>query len=112
MKVDEWQATGSIVPQEGRMTISRFAIRAGDASIALAGTVVDTPGAEEVHLTGEISPMSVDVLKRFWPKFLAGKARGWVLERVSGGQVLGRQVQRESRSGGIRQDPSGGGRPA
>ena len=33
--------------------------------------------------------MSVDVLKRFWPKFLAGKARGWVLERVSGGQVSG-----------------------
>ena len=89
MKVDEWQATGSLAPQEGRLTISRFAIRSGDASIALGGTVIDTPGAEEVHLTGEVSPMSVDVLKRFWPKFLAGKARGWVLERVSGGQVLG-----------------------
>jgi AsmA-like C-terminal region/Protein of unknown function len=89
MKVDEWQATGSLAPQEGRLTISRFAVRSGDASITLGGTVIDTPGAEEVHLTGEVSPMSVDVLKRFWPKFLAGKARGWVLEQVSGGQVLG-----------------------
>ena len=51
--------------------------------------MVDTPGAEEVHLTGEVSPMSVDMLKRFWPKFLAGKARSWVLERIAGGQVLG-----------------------
>jgi len=89
MKVDEWQIAGSLVPQEGRVTISRFAIRSGDATIQLSGGFVDTPGAEEVHLTGEISPMPFDVLKRFWPKFLAGKARGWALERVSGGQVLG-----------------------
>ena len=89
MKVDEWQVAGSLVPQEGRVTISRFAIRSGDATIQLSGGFIDTPGAEEVHLTGEISPMPVDVLKRFWPKFLAGKARGWALERVSGGQVLG-----------------------
>lgn len=89
MKVDEWQVAGSLVPQEGRVTISRLAIRSGDATIQLSGGFVDTPGAEEVHLTGEISPMPLDVLKRFWPKFLAGKARGWALERVSGGQVLG-----------------------
>jgi AsmA-like protein/uncharacterized protein DUF3971 len=89
IKVDEWQATGSFVPGQGLVTISRFAIRAGDASIALAGKVIDTPGAEEVHLAGELSPMPVDVLKRFWPKFLAGKARDWVLERVEGGQLTG-----------------------
>ncbi|MFO7477183.1 MAG: AsmA-like C-terminal domain-containing protein [Methyloceanibacter sp.] len=89
MPVDEWQATGSYIPQEGRIAISRFAIRAGDASITLAGNIVDTADADSIHLTGEISPMPVDTLKRFWPKFLAGKARGWVLERVTGGQVLG-----------------------
>ena len=89
MQVDEWQATGSFVPQEGRVTLSRFAIRSGDASITLAGSFVDAPGAEAVHLMGEVSPMPVDTLKRFWPKFLAGKARNWVLERVAGGQVLG-----------------------
>ena len=89
MAVDEWHATGSIVPQEGRINLSRFVIRAGNAAIALSGTAVDTPGAEEVHLAGEMSPMPVDTLKRLWPKFLAGKARAWVLERVSGGQVLG-----------------------
>ena len=71
------------------MTISRFVIRSGNASIELAGSVVDTPGAEEVRLAGVISPMSVDVLKRLWPKFLAGKARAWVLERVAGGEVQG-----------------------
>ena len=89
MKIDEWQVAGSITPQDGRVTISRFVIRAGTASIELAGSVVDTPGAEEVRVAGVISPMSVDVLKRLWPKFLAGKARAWVLERVAGGEVMG-----------------------
>lgn len=89
MKVDEWQVAGSITPQDGRVTISRFVIRSGSASIELAGSVVDTPGAEEIRLAGLISPMSLDVLKRLWPKFLAGKARAWVLERVAGGEVLG-----------------------
>lgn len=89
MKVDEWQLTGSITPQDGRVTISRFVIRSGSASIELAGSMVDTPGAEEVRVAGVISPMSVDVLKRLWPKFLAGKARAWVLERVAGGEVMG-----------------------
>ena len=89
MKVDEWQVTGSIAPQDGRVTISRFVIRSGSASIELAGSVVDTPGAEEVRLAGVISPMPVDTLKRLWPKFLAGKARAWVFERVAGGEVHG-----------------------
>ena len=89
MKIDEWNVAGSITPQDGRVTISRFVIRSGSASIELAGSMVDTPGAEEVRVAGVISPMSVDVLKRLWPKFLAGKARAWVLERVAGGEVMG-----------------------
>ncbi len=75
MKVDEWSATGSIVPGEGRVTVSRFVIRSGTASIALAGYAVDAPTSPEVRLAGEVSPMTVDTFKLLWPKFLAGKAR-------------------------------------
>jgi hypothetical protein len=89
MKVDEWSVTGSITPKDGRVTLNRFVIRAGTASIAFSGSFADAPGSPEVHLAGEVSPMPVDTLKQLWPKFLAGKARAWVLERVAGGQVLG-----------------------
>jgi hypothetical protein len=89
MKVDEWSAAGRVTPGEGRVTLSRFVIRSGTASIAFAGHVVDAEGSPEISLAGEVSPMAVDTLKQFWPKFLAGKARKWVLERVRGGQVLG-----------------------
>ncbi|HXG78343.1 MAG TPA: AsmA-like C-terminal domain-containing protein [Methyloceanibacter sp.] len=87
--VDRWEAKGSIEPKTGLTTLSHLVIAAGDARIELSGTYIGRPGAEEVHVAGSISPMSVDMLKRFWPKFLAGKARAWVLERVSGGEVLG-----------------------
>jgi hypothetical protein len=92
VKVDEWSAEGSITPDRGRLTLSRFIIRSGTASIELAGSVADAPGSPEVHLTGVVSPMPVDMLKQFWPKFLAGDARKWVMNNVKGGQVLGGKV--------------------
>ena len=39
-----------------------------------------------------LSPMPIDTLKRFWPKFLAGDARKWVMRMCAGGQVLGGKV--------------------
>jgi AsmA-like C-terminal region/Protein of unknown function len=89
LKIDEWTAKGNVSPKEGRLTLSRFVIRAGDAFIAVSGNVADAPQSPAVTLAGEVSPMPIDTLKRLWPKFLAGKARQWVLERVAGGQVLG-----------------------
>lgn len=88
-KIDEWAAKGSLSPKDGRVTLSRFVIRSGDAKITASGTVVDGPGSPAVNLTGKVSPMPVDTLKQLWPKFLAGKAREWVLERIAGGQILG-----------------------
>src|SRR6476659_4413885 len=92
VKVDEWSAEGTVAPQGGRLTLSRFIIRAGTASIELAGFVFNATATTEMHLTGVVSPMPLDVLKQVWPKFLAGDARKWVAQNVSGGQVLGGKV--------------------
>ncbi|HUW74047.1 MAG TPA: AsmA-like C-terminal domain-containing protein [Methyloceanibacter sp.] len=88
-KVDTWSAQGSLSPKDGSFRLTSFVIRAGDAQIAVSGSVIDGPGSPAVKLAGRVSPMPVDTLKQLWPKFLAGKARQWVLERVAGGQVLG-----------------------
>ncbi len=88
-KVDKWVAKGNLSPKDGNITLSRFVIRAGDAKITASGTVLDGPGSPAVNLSGEVSPMPIDTLKQLWPKFLAGKARQWVLERIAGGQLLG-----------------------
>jgi hypothetical protein len=92
IKLDELSVEGTMTPGAGRLELSRFVIRSGDASIELAGSVIDAPGSPEMRLTGTISPMPLDVLKRFWPKFLAGDARKWALQNVSGGRVLGGKV--------------------
>ena len=110
-KIDEWTATGSIAPKDGRMTLSRFVIRAGDASIAVSGDVVDAPGSPAVNLAGEVSAMPVDTLKQLWPKFLAGKARQWVLERVAGGQVVGGKFNVSLPAGAIAKMEAGGAAP-
>jgi hypothetical protein len=89
VRVDEWQVSGSVAPQDGRVTISRFVIRSGTASISFAGSIHDAPGSPEINLAGELTPMSMDMLKRFWPKFLAGNARDWTLQRVAAGELLG-----------------------
>lgn len=115
MKVDEWLVAGSIAPQEGRVTLSRLAIRSGTASIELSGSFVDTPGSPgspAVQLTGEVSPMPLDTFKQFWPKFLAGKARAWALERVQGGQVLGGKFNVSLAAGQLAQLEAGGELPA
>ncbi len=93
------------------MTLSRFVIRAGDASIVMSGSVVDAPGSPAVKLAGKVSPMPVETLKRFWPKFLAGKAREWVLERVSGGQVVGGKFNVSLPAGAIAEIEQGAAAP-
>jgi hypothetical protein len=108
MKVDEWSAEGNVAPDAGRVTLSRFVLRSGTASIDLNGSVVDAPGSPEVHLSGTLSTMPLDVLKQFWPKFLAGDARKWVGENVKGGQVLGGKVEIAFRPGELAEAKQGG----
>lgn len=88
-KVDNWRAKGSLSMQDGNLTLTRFIIRAGDAQIVAKGSVKDGFGSPTIQLSGKVSAMPMDTLKQLWPKFLAGKARQWVLERVTGGQILG-----------------------
>ena len=108
IKVDEWSAEGTVTPGTGRLTLSRFVIRSGDASIELSGSVVDAPGSPEVRLTGVVSPMPLDVMKQFWPKFLAADARKWALENVRGGQLLGGKVDISLLPGELARIASGG----
>jgi len=108
MKVDEWSAEGTVTPAGGRVSLSRFVIRSGSASVELSGSVVDAPGSPEVHLTGAISAMPLDVMKQFWPKFLAGDARKWVGESVHGGQVLGGKVRIDLAAGQLAEVQHGG----
>ncbi len=111
MRIDEWVAIGSIAPQDGRVTLSRFVIRSGSAAINLAGSIHDAPGSPEIQLAGELTPMSMDMLKRFWPKFLAGNARDWTLKQVRAGQLLGGKFKVNLAAGELAAIEAGGDAP-
>jgi hypothetical protein len=107
--VDAWQAEGNVAPETGDVKLSEFVIRSGPASIKLAGSISEAAeGSPAIHLSGVISPMPLDTLKQFWPKFMAGKAREWVGERVSGGQVLGGKVEVSLKPGELAAVEDGG----
>jgi hypothetical protein len=108
IKVDEWHAEGNVAPETGDVKLSEFVIRSGTASIKLAGSITEGEGSPAVHLTGAISPMPLDTLKQFWPKFMAGKARDWAGERVRGGQVLGGKVEVSLKPGDLDAVAKGG----
>ena len=108
IRVDEWSISGNIAPGSSQVTLSKFIIRSGTAAIELSGSMIDAPGSPEVKLSGTVTPMSLDTLKLLWPKFLAGGAREWVLERVSGGQVLGGKFNVALQAGELAQIESGG----
>ncbi len=90
MKVDEWQVAGSLVPQEGRVTISRFAIRSGDASIAAFRQLCRYPGRGRSSFDRRDEPDAGRRLEAVLAEIPCRQgARPGRLERVSGGQVLG-----------------------
>lgn len=89
MAVDQWIAEGTVSPDAGHVSLSRFIIKAGKAALELQGQIQDAPGSPEVRLSGRITPMPISVLKQIWPKFLAGGAREWVGERVTAGRISG-----------------------
>lgn len=89
VKVDQLRADGTLDPDAGRMSINRLILKSGDASLQLAGDITNAPNSPDMRLEGSISPMPLDMLKRFWPKFLSPGSREWIGHNVRAGDVAG-----------------------
>lgn len=87
--LDEWRASGRIVPRRGEVELAEFKLRAGGAEIALTGNLVTGVEPASTRLEGSLSPMPLNTLKALWPKAIAPGAREWVGERVDRASVLG-----------------------
>lgn len=108
LPVDEWVAEGTVMPSRGRIVLNRFRIRAGAATVELAGTIDDAPGWPAVRLSGRIGAMPGPVFMQFWPKFIGAGAREWVGERVKGGQITGGVLEIDLAAGLLAQVKEGG----
>src|SRR4029079_18242303 len=87
--LDEWLASGRIVPRRGEIELADVSLRAVGAEIALSGALVTGVEPASTRLEGTLSPMPLNTLKALWPKAIAPGAREWVGERVHRASILG-----------------------
>ncbi len=82
-------ARGLLAPEQGRIVLSQFALRAGGAEVTAQGDVANVGGTAKGQLEAKIGPMSAAVFKTLWPGWVAPHARTWVVQRLARGNMLG-----------------------
>lgn len=107
-RVQKLEARGTVDKKAGRVVLRKFTMQLKEGLIEFAGTVVDAPDSPEIKLAGNFSPMSLSVLMKMWPKFIAAGAREWVGERVSAGQITGGSFEIDLKAGELANLQKGG----
>lgn len=80
---------GTAFPASGHVDVSEFAMTAGEAKVAMMGTVAASGSERIARLDGRIGPMSLDALKVMWPQGLAPQTRKWVANHMVTGRLSG-----------------------
>jgi hypothetical protein len=89
IKLEEWRASGRVLPHRGAVELSEFKLRAGGAQIDISGGLVSGVEPASTRLEGTLSAMSLNTLKALWPRAIAPGAREWVGERVDRASIQG-----------------------
>lgn len=80
---------GTAFPASGHVEVSEFHLAAGEAKVAMVGTVAASGSDRIARLDGRIGPMSLDALKAMWPQGLAPQTRKWVATHIVTGRLSG-----------------------
>ncbi len=80
---------GTAFPASGHVEVSEFEMTAGEAKVAMIGTVAASGSERVARLDGRIGPMSLEVLKTMWPQGLAPQTRKWVANHIVTGRLAG-----------------------
>jgi hypothetical protein len=107
-KVQRLDLKGTVDKKAGRVVLQKFTMQMKEGLIEFGGTVVDALGSPEIKLAGNFSPMSLDILLKMWPKFVAAGAREWVGERVSAGQLTSGSFEIDLKPGELAKLQQGG----
>jgi hypothetical protein len=87
LAIDDWSIRGFLSPEQGRVTLNEFRLRAGGAEVTAEGEVTDMAGAMKARLDGKIGPMPAAVFKTLWPGVLAPRTRDWVVNHLAHGTL-------------------------
>jgi hypothetical protein len=98
LTIDDWSAKGLFSPEQGRVTLDQFSLRAGGADVMAQGEVTDMAGAMKARLDGKIGAMPASVFKTLWPGALAPRTRDWVVAHLARGWLQGGSFRLSSAS--------------
>lgn len=80
---------GSLDAATGTLRVERGELVAGQAAIALSGTIAPGAGSPAISISGTFRPMPIRTLKAVWPVIAAPGAREWVGEHIRSGELRG-----------------------
>ena len=84
--LDSFAIDGRIIPATNRIEFSNIAAEAGGARVVFAGDVIAGDAASAgSRIDGQFGPGNADVVKAFWPRMMAPRARQWVGEHLVSG---------------------------
>ena len=86
VRIDEARLQAVVDPVSGTQR-GQATLRTGNARFSLAGSRGTDADAQPLRLDGHTSAMPLSTLKAVWPRWLAPRARAWVSEQVTRGQV-------------------------
>jgi AsmA-like protein len=87
LPVDGLFLAGYLAPEQGKLVLERFVVRAGGAEMSALGEISDLGGASQARIEGKIGAMTVGLFKTLWPSWVAPQTRAWVGKRLVGGNV-------------------------
>jgi hypothetical protein len=61
---------GTAFPASGHVEVSEFELTAGEAKVAMVGTIAASGSERVARLDGRIGPMSLEAMKTMWPQGL------------------------------------------
>ncbi len=89
LPMDDLSLGGFLAPEQGRIVVERFVVRAGGAEVTALGEISDIGGVSRARIEGKIGAMTVGHFKALWPSWVAPHTRTWVGKRLVGGNVDG-----------------------
>ena len=89
LPIDAVSATGFLAPEQGKVVVEQFLVRAGGAEMSALAEISDIGGASQARIEGKFGAMPVGLFKTLWPGWVAPQTRAWVAKRLVGGNVHG-----------------------
>jgi hypothetical protein len=85
--LDRIELRGVASVEEARLDLDDLLLMSGDSGLRMRGRFIGGHGAVGVYLEGIARDLPASLIKKLWPPIVAGRARAWMNDNVTGGRI-------------------------